>query len=124
MRRPAGKQMASSDTGVVESRRSGSRASPHDARFETLLGAGPRMLRIFRLIQKVAATDSTVLLLGESGTGKELVARSIHLHSRRAHGPFVAVNVGALAGSLIESELFGHQRGAFTGATHERRGLI
>jgi DNA-binding NtrC family response regulator len=82
------------------------------------------MRRIFRLVEKVAPTDSTVLLLGESGTGKELIARSLHLQSRRAHGPFVAVNVGAIPESLMESELFGHQRGAFTGAATDRKGLI
>src|SRR6267378_3299946 len=111
------------------SRSAGARGAPpglqgHEAGFESLLGASVRMRRIFRLIRKVADTDSTVLLLGESGTGKELVARSIHLQSRRAGGPFVAVNVGALSSSLIESELFGHQRGAFTGASTDRRGLI
>jgi len=95
-----------------------------DAHFESIVGASARMRRIFRLVDKVAATDSTVLLLGESGTGKELIARSIHLHSRRASGPFVAVNVGALPGSLIEAELFGHRRGAFTGAESDRRGLV
>jgi two-component system response regulator AtoC len=82
------------------------------------------MRRIFRLIDKVAPTDSTVLLLGESGTGKELIARLLHLRSRRARGPFVPVNVAALPESLVESELFGHARGAFTGADTERRGLI
>jgi DNA-binding NtrC family response regulator len=82
------------------------------------------MHRVFRLIEKVARTDSTVLIVGESGTGKELVARSIHLQSRRAEGPFVPVNVGAIPESLIESELFGYTRGAFTGATAERRGLV
>jgi two-component system response regulator AtoC len=82
------------------------------------------MRRVFRLVAKVAPTDSTVLLLGESGTGKELVARSLHLQSRRAQGPFVAVNVGALPESLMESELFGYQRGAFTGANTDRRGLV
>jgi len=82
------------------------------------------MRRIFRLVSKVARTDSTVLLTGESGTGKELVAHAIHLQSRRANGPFVPVNVGALPESLIESELFGHGRGAFTGATIDRPGLI
>jgi len=82
------------------------------------------MQRIFRLIAKVAPTDSTVLLLGESGTGKELVARSLHVQSRRSQGPFVAVNVGALPESLMESELFGYARGAFTGATGDRPGLV
>ena len=82
------------------------------------------MRRIFGLVRKVAGTDSTVLLTGESGTGKELIARSLHVQSRRATGPFVPVNVGALPESLIESELFGHVRGAFTGATEDRPGLI
>jgi two-component system response regulator HydG len=82
------------------------------------------MQRIFRLVTKVAPTDSSVLLLGESGTGKELIARSIHLQSRRVAGPFVAVNVGALPESLVESELFGSVRGAFTGATADRQGLV
>ena len=89
-----------------------------------VIGASPKMHRVFRLIEKVARTDSTVLIVGESGTGKELVARSIHLQSRRAEGPFVPVNVGAIPESLVESELFGYTRGAFTGATTERRGLV
>jgi DNA-binding NtrC family response regulator len=72
----------------------------------------------------VAPTDSTVLLLGESGTGKELIARSIHVQSRRARGPFVPVNVGAIPEGLVESELFGYARGAFTGAAVERAGLV
>ena len=82
------------------------------------------MRRIFRLVSKIAPTDSTVLLIGESGTGKELIARSIHLQSRRAEGPFIAVNMAAVPETLIESELFGYQRGAFTGAQGERRGLV
>jgi DNA-binding NtrC family response regulator len=82
------------------------------------------MQRLLRLVARVAPTDSTVLLLGESGTGKELVARSLHLLSRRAQGPFVPVNVGALPESLVESELFGHARGAFTNAAGERAGLV
>ncbi|MGH7741553.1 MAG: sigma-54 interaction domain-containing protein [Candidatus Eiseniibacteriota bacterium] len=106
------------------SRAQDSSAPKDDAHFESIVGASARMRRIFRLVAKVAATDSTVLLLGESGTGKELIARSIHLHSRRSSGPFVAVNVGALPGSLIEAELFGHRRGAFTGAQVDRHGLI
>ena len=92
--------------------------------FRSIVGASPRMRRIFRLVSKVARTDSTVLLTGESGTGKELVARALHLQSRRSTGPFVPVNVGALPESLIESELFGHSRGAFTGATTDRAGLV
>src|SRR5262245_53313132 len=102
--------------------RATSRPAGPDVLFRDIVGASARMQRIFRLVRKVAPTDSTVLLIGESGTGKELVARSIHLHSRRAQGPFVPVNVAALPESLIESELFGHARGAFTGATADRRG--
>ena len=95
-----------------------------DSLYRDIVGASARMRRIFHLVRKVAPTDSTVLLTGESGTGKELVARSLHLQSRRARGPFVPVNVAALPESLIESELFGHVRGAFTGAAAERQGLI
>jgi DNA-binding NtrC family response regulator len=97
---------------------------PHAALYRDIVGASARMQRIFRLVRKVAPTDSTVLLTGESGTGKELIARSLHLQSRRAAGPFVPVNVGALPEGLIESELFGHVRGAFTGATEDRAGLV
>ena len=82
------------------------------------------MQRLLRLIQRVAPTESTVLILGESGTGKELVARSLHVLSKRAQGPFVPVNVGALPESLIESELFGYAKGAFTGAASDRAGLV
>ncbi len=97
---------------------------PDDAFLPNILGASPRMQRILRLVSRVAATESTVLLLGESGTGKELIARSIHVQSRRSAGPFVPVNLGAIPDTLMESELFGHTRGAFTGASAERRGLI
>jgi DNA-binding NtrC family response regulator len=95
-----------------------------DPFLRNIVGASPKMQRIFRLVTKVAPTDSSVLLLGESGTGKELIARSIHLQSRRAAGPFVAVNVGALPEALVESELFGSVRGAFTGAAGDREGLV
>ena len=95
-----------------------------DSFLPNIVGASPRMQRILRLVSRVAATESTVLLLGESGTGKELIARSIHVQSRRSQGPFVPVNLGAIPESLMESELFGHARGAFTGAGAERRGLI
>jgi transcriptional regulator with PAS, ATPase and Fis domain len=89
-----------------------------------ILGATAKMQRIFRLVTKVAPTESTVLILGESGTGKELIARSIHLQSKRQNGAFVPVNCAALPETLIESELFGYARGAFTGAAQTKRGLI
>ena len=82
------------------------------------------MAPVVNALQKVARTDATVLLLGESGVGKEVAARAVHAMSPRAKGPFVALNCAALAESLLESELFGHERGAFTGATAQRRGRI
>src|SRR5262245_22840583 len=91
---------------------------------EDILGATPRMQRVLQLDEKIAPTDSPVLITGESGTGKELVARAIHYQSRRADRPFIAVNCGALPENLVESELFGHTRGSFTGATHEKPGLF
>lgn len=84
----------------------------------------PAMQPVVRAIEKVAPTEATVLLLGESGTGKELAARSIHRGSHRAQGPFMAINCAALSESLLESELFGHEKGAFTGATERHRGRI
>ncbi len=90
--------------------------------FGEIVGESPQIKEIFRQIQKVAPTDSSVLIIGESGTGKELVARAIHHVSQRAGGPFIKVNCGALVESLLESELFGHEKGAFTGATRQRRG--
>ena len=89
-----------------------------------LVGQTPSMLRVKTLIEKIAPTDSTVLILGETGTGKELVARRIHELSRRRAAPFVAVNCGALPESLVESEFFGHRKGAFTGADTARKGLF
>ncbi|MCG8450169.1 MAG: sigma-54 dependent transcriptional regulator [Pirellulales bacterium] len=89
-----------------------------------LVGKTPAMLKVNLLIEKVAPTSSTVLILGETGTGKELVARALHDHSSRAENPFVAINCGALPETLIESELFGHRKGAFTGADDHRVGLF
>ena len=90
----------------------------------SIIGATPRMQRIFRFVAKVAPTESAVLITGESGTGKELLAKSIHIQSNRAEAPFVAVNCGALPENLLESELFGHVRGSFTGATTDKKGLF
>jgi len=90
--------------------------------FSGMVGRAPAMLRIFQLVQNLAESDATVLLTGESGTGKELVARAVHLNSPRCNGPFVAVNCGAIPGELLETELFGHVRGAFTGAVRDREG--
>jgi len=89
-----------------------------------IVGTSLPMLRVQQLIEKIAPTDSNVLILGETGTGKELAARRVHELSKRAHMPFVAVNCGALPENLVESELFGHRKGAFTGADSTRKGLI
>jgi len=89
-----------------------------------LVGQTPAMVALYKLVARVAALDATVLIEGETGTGKELVARAIHYASPRAHRPFVVVDCAALPESLVESELFGHERGAFTGATQARRGLL
>lgn len=95
-----------------------------EASRETLVGTSPAMQQVFKQIALVAASDVGVLITGESGTGKELVARAIHRHSRRREGVFLPVCIAALNSSLIESELFGHVKGAFTGATEDRRGLL
>lgn len=89
-----------------------------------MVGSCEAMQKIFRWIRKVAPTDSSVLILGESGTGKELVARAVHEQSQRAKAPLIAVNCAAIPENLIEAELFGHERGAFTGATDARQGLV
>ncbi|HOX42846.1 MAG TPA: sigma 54-interacting transcriptional regulator [Myxococcota bacterium] len=97
-------------------------AAPED--FLGLLSADPAMQPVFELVRRAAPTDETVLVTGESGSGKELVARAIHRLSRRAAGPLVPVNCSAITRELLESELFGHERGAFTGAQARRRGLF
>jgi DNA-binding NtrC family response regulator len=93
-------------------------------RFDDIIGQGPAMEKIFDLIPEVAKSDSSILLTGETGTGKELVAKAIHAKSKRSHFPFIPINCGAIPDSLLESELFGHQKGAFTGANHSRKGFL
>ncbi|HXJ14523.1 MAG TPA: sigma 54-interacting transcriptional regulator [Candidatus Limnocylindrales bacterium] len=89
-----------------------------------MIGRGPRMRQVYQFIERVAPSDSTVLILGESGTGKELASRAIHLNSPRKSRPFVALNCAALTETLLESELFGHERGAFTSAVSQKKGLL
>ncbi len=93
-------------------------------RFDNIIGQAPAMEAVFSLIPEVAQSDSSILLFGETGTGKELVAKAIHAESRRSHLPFIAINCGAIPESLLESELFGHQKGVFTGATRARKGFL
>ena len=95
-----------------------------DSSLESIIGSSEAMQRIFTTVRKIAATDSTILIGGESGTGKELIARAIHFMSGRADKPFVGVNCGALPENLLESELFGHVKGSFTGAIRDKDGLF
>ena len=112
---------------VVELERMSARVATFEADtrgLDEMVGNSPPMQRVYEEIEKVAATDATVLVLGESGTGKELVARALHRRSARSQGSFVAVHCAAYAEGILESELFGHERGAFTGATGRRIGRI
>ncbi|MCC6646358.1 MAG: sigma 54-interacting transcriptional regulator [Polyangiaceae bacterium] len=93
-----------------------------DKRLGEIIGSCPSMMEVFRKLQKVATTDISVLITGETGTGKELIARELHRHSQRSKGPFITINCGAIPENLIESELFGHVKGAFTGAVASRPG--
>lgn len=95
-----------------------------ESNFSNLVGKSAPMQRVFNLIQKVSSTDSTVLIMGKSGTGKELVAKGIHYNSKRSTQPFITVNCGAIPETLIESELFGHKKGAFTGAVADKMGYF
>src|SRR5436309_7122986 len=92
--------------------------------FSQIVGTAAKMQEVFKMIERVADTDSTVLILGESGTGKELVARSLHFNGRRQFAPFIPVNCSSLPENLLESELFGHRKGAFTGAIYDKKGLF
>src|SRR5438093_5092638 len=99
-------------------------SAPALGRFGALYGGSQAMQEVYRRIDKVAPTSATVLIVGESGSGKEVVARTIHDRSERARGPFIAVNCGAIPGNLIEAELFGYEKGAFTGAARMHRGCF
>ncbi len=92
--------------------------------FEEMLGASPQMQTVFAFVRKVATTSAPVLILGENGTGKEMVAQALHRRSRQRGGPFVPINCNAIPENLLESELFGHEKGSFTGAHTQRKGLI
>ncbi len=92
--------------------------------FGKIVGSSPAMRNIYNLIRQVAKTKTSILITGESGTGKELIAKAIHENSDRSEGPFVVVNCGGIPETLMESELFGHKKGAFTGATHDKKGLF
>jgi two-component system nitrogen regulation response regulator GlnG len=106
---------------LEESRREAEAAEPPAATPE-ILGQAPAMQEVFRAIGRLSQSSATVLITGESGTGKELVARALHRHSARAGKPFIAINTAAMPKDLLESELFGHERGSFTGAQQQRRG--
>ena len=109
--------------GLEEEHRKSQRGSNGEL-FEKMLGSSPQMQAVFEMIRKVATTDAPVLIVGESGTGKELTARAIHRQSIRREGSFVVINCGAIPDALLESELFGHEKGAFTGAHIQRKGRI
>ncbi len=108
--------------GALPLRSAPQRADP--ARYGRLHGASPEMREVYRRIERVAPTDATVLLIGETGSGKERAARTLHERSRRADGAFVAVNCGAIPANLVEAELFGYEKGAFTGAIRSHRGYF
>ncbi|HUJ70707.1 MAG TPA: sigma-54 dependent transcriptional regulator [Verrucomicrobiae bacterium] len=94
------------------------------SKFENIIGSGPAMQKVYALIQRVMDTDTTILVLGETGTGKELVARALHYNSVRREGPFIPLHCAAIPSELLESELFGHEKGAFTGAFQRRIGMF
>src|SRR5262249_58238660 len=98
--------------------------SGSEMNFDQMVGNSPALRRVLELVEIVAPSDSTVLLLGETGTGKELIARAIHDHSRRKDRTFIKLNCAAIPTGLLESELFGHEKGAFTGAISQKVGRL
>ena len=108
--------------GIEEIKRLRPLPEPAGGTDDAIVGASPQMIGVFKAIARAATSDATVLVLGESGTGKEMVARVLHARSRRGRGPFVAINCAAIPENLLESELFGHEKGAFTGAIGRRIG--
>jgi two-component system, NtrC family, response regulator len=110
--------------GLEAENETGTKDRKPTTQFEEILGNTPAMREIFGLIPRVAKSDATVLILGESGTGKELIARAIHQRSRRGNHPFIPINCGAIPETLLESELFGHEKGSFTGAHVQRKGRL
>ncbi|HEO64139.1 MAG TPA: sigma-54-dependent Fis family transcriptional regulator [Candidatus Omnitrophica bacterium] len=96
----------------------------YDNPFPEIIGSNTRMQEVYKIMEKVVNTNSTILVRGETGTGKELIAKALHYHSKRRNAPFVAVNCSALTETLLESELFGHIKGSFTGAIAEKKGLF
>jgi DNA-binding NtrC family response regulator len=121
--KPVEPDVLSSRVAQLLERRPGLRADG-SASFAGIVGRSPAMLDVFDAVRRVAPTEATVLITGETGTGKELVARAVHAHSARSSGPFLAVNCAALSEGLLESELFGHVRGSFTGAIADKPGLF
>ena len=117
-------QRALNHTEVVSENQALRKELKRQYQFSQLVGASDRMNAVFKLVERVADTDATVLILGESGTGKELIARALHYNSGRAQGPFIPINCSALPENLLESELFGHRKGAFTGAVADKNGLF
>jgi DNA-binding NtrC family response regulator len=109
---------------MLENRRLASGSAPVSKPVHRLVGNSPKIKKVINMIAKVAPTDATVLIYGESGTGKELVARAVHANSKRADKVFFAVDCGTLAGNLLENELFGHAKGAFTGAHQDKEGIF
>ncbi|MDR1921261.1 MAG: sigma 54-interacting transcriptional regulator, partial [Candidatus Adiutrix sp.] len=109
---------------VEQERRALAEAVSSNKRFGRLVGASPAMMHVYDLIKRAAQTPTSILITGESGTGKELVARAVHENSTRSDGEFVAINCGGMPENLVESELFGHKKGSFTGATSDKQGLV